>query len=154
MWAITQFAICTAMRLSEITRLAWADLDIEAKTVTIRDRKHPRSKKGNDQTVPLLRDPTKIDGLIIDPIDIIKLQSRNEAKIFPYEAATVSTGFTRGVTACGIDDLRFHDLRHDGVSRLFVAGYSIDQVSIVSGNSDWNMLRRYTQIAPESLHRD
>jgi len=154
MWTVTQFAIATAMRLSEITRIRWSDLDEDSRTVTIRDRKHPRSKKGNDQTVPLLRGPTVINGAVIDPFEIIIRQAREAAEIFPYGAATVSTGFTRGVASCGIDDLRFHDLRHDGVSRLFEAGYSIEQVSLVSGHRDWNMLRRYTQIAPESLHRD
>lgn len=154
MWKVTQFAITTAMRLSEITRIRWDDLDLDAKTVTIRDRKHPRSKKGNDQTVPLLRGPTVIGGKVVDPLAIIDSMPREADVIFPYDARTVSTGFTRGVTACCIEDLRFHDLRHDGVSRLFEAGYTIEQVSLVSGHRDWNMLRRYTQITPESLHRD
>ncbi len=154
MWPVTQFAIATAMRLSEITRIRWADLDLDARTVVIRDRKHPRSKKGNDQTVPLLCGPTVIGGEVVDPLAIIDSMRREAEVIFPFDPRTVSTGFTRGVAACGIDDLRFHDLRHDGVSRLFEAGYSIEQVSLVSGHRDWNMLRRYTQLAPESLHRD
>lgn len=154
MWTVTQFAIATAMRLSEITRIEWADLDVAARTVIIRDRKHPRSKKGNDQTVPLLCGPVTIGGDVIDPMTIISAMPREAAAIFPFDARTVSTSFTRAVAGCEIDDLRFHDLRHDGVSRLFEAGYSIEQVSLVSGHRDWNMLRRYTQIAPESLHRD
>lgn len=154
MWAVTQFAVATAMRLSEITRIQWNDLDLDARTVVIRDRKHPRSKKGNDQTVPLLRGPVTIGGELVDPLAVIEAQPREAEAIFPYDARTVSTGFTRGVTACGIENLRFHDLRHDGVSRLFEAGYSIEQVALVSGHRDWNMLRRYTQLAPESLHRD
>ncbi|MFC5085515.1 tyrosine-type recombinase/integrase [Microvirga arabica] len=50
-------------------------------------------------------------------------------------------------------DLHFHDLRHDGASRLFEAGYSIEQVALVTGHRDWNMLRRYTQLRAENLHR-
>ncbi len=61
--------------------------------------------------------------------------------------------FTRAVNDCDIDDLHFHDLRHDGASRLFEAGYEVQQVALVTGHRDWNMLRRYTQIKPESLHR-
>ena len=153
-WEIVQFAIASGMRLSEITRLRWDDLDEDARTITIRDRKHPRAKKGNDQTVPLLAGPVTIDGDVINPLAIIQGQRRDGDRIFPYDAATISTSFTRGVKSCGIDDLHFHDLRHDSASRLFEAGYQIEQVALVTGHRDWNMLRRYTQLQPESLHRD
>ncbi|WP_425044163.1 tyrosine-type recombinase/integrase [Primorskyibacter sp. S87] len=153
MWDITRFAICTAMRLSEICRIRWDDLDVETRTVIIRDRKHPRSKIGNDQTVPLLVGPVVIDGQPVDPMELVLAQRRTDPEIFPHDSRTVSTSFTRGVAACGISDLRFHDLRHDGVSRLFEDGYQIEQVSLVSGHQDWSQLRRYTNLKAESLHR-
>jgi len=154
MWGLTLFAVSTAMRLSEITRLRWVDLDAEKRTIMIKDRKHPRSKKGNDQVVPLLRGPVVVAGTIIDPLTIIQDQRQQGPLIFPHDARTVSSMFTRAINACGIEDLHFHDLRHDGVSRLFEAGYSIEQVSLVSGHRDWNMLRRYTNLKAESLHRE
>lgn len=154
MWQITLFAIATAMRLGEITRLRWDDLDREKRTIIIRDRKHPRSKQGNDQTVPLLRGHVTVGGELIDPLALIETMTRENAEIFPIDERTISTLFTRAVASCEIDDLRFHDLRHDGVSRLFAAGYTIEQVSLVSGHRDWNMLRRYTQLRAEDLHRD
>lgn len=153
MWDLTRFAVATGMRLSEINRLTWADLDAGRRMIRIRDRKHPRAKAGNDQLVPLLIGPALIGGETVDPLAIIEAQPRVDAPIFPYLSATVSTGFTRAVAACGIDDLRFHDLRHDAVSRLFEAGYAIEQVALVSGHKDWSMLRRYVQLRPESLHR-
>ncbi len=154
MWTLTRFACATAMRLSEITRIRWEDLDEVARTVTIRNRKHPRAKAGNDQAVPLLIGPCVIAGDVVDPLSLIRDQRREEARIFPYSPATVSTSFTRAVASCQIEDLRMHDLRHDGVSRLFEAGYDIPEVSLVSGHKDWNQLRRYTQLKPEALHRD
>ncbi|MEP3329363.1 tyrosine-type recombinase/integrase [Sedimentitalea sp.] len=153
MWCLTQFAVCTAMRLSEICRIRWDDLDVEGRMVTIRDRKHPRSKIGNDQRVPLLSGPVTIDGQQVDPLRLILDQRRDNDCIFPFSPATVSTTFTRGVASCRTKDLRFHDLRHDGISRLFEAGYDIPRVSLVSWHQDWSMLRRYTQIDPASLHR-
>jgi site-specific recombinase XerD len=51
-----------------------------------------------------------------------------------------------------IIDLHFHDLRHEGTSRLFEAGFSIEQVALVTGHKDWKMLRRYTHLKPEGLH--
>jgi site-specific recombinase XerD len=52
----------------------------------------------------------------------------------------------------GIEDLDFHDLRHEGTSRLLEAGFAIEQVSLVTGHKDWKMLRRYTHLKPEALH--
>lgn len=146
---VIHFAIGSAMRLSEIVGLRWVDLNEQDRTIIIRDRKHPREKVGNDQEVPLLGDtfaiiqrqpkPEKIDG---------------ESRIFPCAADTISTIFPRACTALKIEDLHFHDLRHEGVSRLFEQKYTIEQVSLVSGHRDWKMLARYTQIKAKDLHRD
>jgi hypothetical protein len=36
---------------------------------------------------------------------------------------------------------------------LFEAGYQIQEVSMVSGHSSWEHLKRYTNLRPETLHR-
>ena len=51
---IIKFAVATAMRQEEICRVTWSDLNTRTKMLTIRDRKDPREKKGNDQRIPLL----------------------------------------------------------------------------------------------------
>lgn len=140
---IIQFAVATAMRLDEIMRLRWDDLNEADKTIVIRDRKHPNQKAGNDQEVPLLG----------DSFAIAMRQPRTEACIFPYNGGTISSIFPRACRALGIEDLRFHDLRHEGVSRLFERGFRIEQVSLVSGHRDWKMLKRYTQLKAADLHR-
>jgi hypothetical protein len=141
---IIRFAIATAMRLGEIIGLRWGDLDEDDRTIIIRDRKHPTEKAGNDQEVPLLG----------EAFDIAKRQPQKGDRIFPVTEGTISTIFPRACNALGIDDLTFHDLRHEGVSRLFEQGYSIEQVALVSGHRDWKMLARYTQIKAKDLHRD
>ena len=47
-------AVATAMRIEEITRIRWNDIDERKRTVIVRDRKDPRHKDGNHQPVPLL----------------------------------------------------------------------------------------------------
>ena len=146
---LIHFAIGSAMRLSEIVGLRWADLNEQDRTIIIRDRKHPREKIGNDQEVPLLG----------DTLAIIKRQPKPEkidaaSRIFPHSADTISTIFPRACRELGIIDLHFHDFRHEGVSRLFEQKYTIEQVSLVSGHRDWKMLARYTQIRAKDLHRD
>jgi integrase len=144
MSAIIDFAVATTMRASEITRIRWSDVDFKKKTVIIRDRKHPTKKKDNHQTVTLLADAWAI----------LTAQPRTHDEVFPYSANTISTIFPRAVKACGIEDLHFHDLRHEGTSRLFEMGYDIPRVAIFTGHNDWKMLARYVQLRAEDLHPD
>jgi integrase len=142
--AVFQFAVVSAFRLGEICRIRWADVNPEKRTVIIRDRKDPREKAGNDQVVPLLTEAWAI----------VQAQPRTDEEIFPARVGSVSNLFIRCCEALGIEDLHFHDLRHEGTSRLFEAGYQIQEVALVTGHKNWKSLQRYTQIKPESLHRD
>jgi integrase len=54
--------------------------------------------------------------------------------------------FARARQFLVILDLHFHDLRPDGVSRLFEKGLSIPQVGSVSGHRAWSSLKRYTHL--------
>jgi integrase len=137
------FAIETAMRLGEILRLRWEDINHDDKTIIIRDRKHPTEKEGNDQEVPLLG----------TAYEIVMRQKKTDERIFPITEGTPSSLFPRACKELGIVDLRFHDLRHEGVSRFFEQKYSIEQVALLSGHRDWKMLARYTQVKAKDLHR-
>ncbi|MEM9394550.1 MAG: site-specific integrase [Pseudomonadota bacterium] len=139
---IIDFAIASCMRLGEICRIEWADVDEVKRTVMIRDRKHPTQKIGNDQSVPLLEEAW----------DILQAQPRVDARVWPFKADSVSAAHTRAAKRAGVDDLRFHDYRHEGISRLFEAGLQIQHVALVSGHKDWKQLKRYTNLKPESLH--
>lgn len=140
---IITFAVATAMRAGEITRLRWSDLDDAKGTIMIRDRKDPKAKVGNNQVVPLLA----------DALAIIAKQPRTGDLIFPYKEGTFSSIFPRACQALGIEGLRFHDLRHEGASRLFERGYQIQEVAMFTGHSDWSMLKRYTQLRAADLRR-
>jgi integrase len=144
---ILQFCLASAMRISEVCRLEWKDFDTKAKTVVIRDRKHPQEKLGNDQTVPLL------DASGYDAFKIARRQPQKGLRIFPYSSSTVGTYFIRAVAKLGLEDLHLHDLRHEAISRLFDAGYRIEQVALVSGHRDWAMLKRYTHVHAADFHR-
>lgn len=150
MGRIIKFAVATAMRQEEICRVTWSDLNVRTKMLTIRDRKDPREKKGNDQRIPLLA----VSGY--DALALIEeqraIRGNEDDRIFPYCHRSAGTAFTRACRDLAIEDLHFHDLRHEGTSRLFEAGFRIEQVSLVTGHRDWKMLRRYTHLKPESLH--
>jgi integrase len=150
MTRIMYFAVATAMRLDEICRIAWRDIDPERRMLLVRDRKDPRSKSGNDQRIPLFAATGH------DAWAMVKAQAAALGnvcgKVFPYNSRSVGTAFRRACRELQIDDLHFHDLRHEGTSRLFEAGFAIEQVALVTGHKDWKMLRRYTHIRPEMLH--
>ncbi len=145
---IVKFAVATAMRQAEICRIRWADVDERRKTVIIRDRKDPRRKDGNHQRIPLL-ELTGFDAWAI--MEEQKRVSHNAECIFPYNEKSAGTAFRRACKDLNIEDLHFHDLRHEATSRLFEAGLSIERVALVTGHKDWKMLRRYTHLKPEML---
>ena len=139
---IIRFAISSCMRRGEICRITWADIDRKKRCVWIRDRKDPRNKAGNDELVPLLGEAW----------DIVQRQPKIDERIFPYHEQTITKAFTQACKDLDIPDLHLHDMRHEGISRLFEQGYEIQQVALVSGHKKWEQLRRYTQLKPESLH--
>lgn len=144
MQLVCRFALASGMRLGEICRLEAADVDADARTVIIRDRKDPRNKAGNDQTVPLLPDAWGI----VAPL----LPAAEGGMLFPYRAESVSTAFTRACIALGIVDLHFHDLRHRATAQFFRMGLDIPRVALLTGHKTWTMLRRYTDIKPADVH--
>ncbi|TWB89931.1 phage integrase family protein [Bradyrhizobium macuxiense] len=145
-----RYAIATTMRQEEICRPDWLLVDMKKRILTIIDRKDPRKKDGNNQRVPLLN----LTGY--DAWEIM-LQQRiitgGQGRVFPYNHRSVSKAFARACEELKIADLHFHDLRHEGTSRLFEAGLTIEKVALVTGHKDWRTLRRYTKLKPEELHK-
>lgn len=140
---ILEFSILTCMRIGEVCTILWDDLDEKNKTVLVRDRKDPRKKEGNHMIVPLLG----------ESFDIAMRQDKRNAYIFPYNSRSVTAGFQRVRNELGIEDLRYHDLRREGASRLFEKGYSIEEVAQVTGHRNLNILWQvYTQLYPNKLH--
>lgn len=131
---IVVFAIFSTRRQEEITRIAWKDL--EPGRVLVRDMKHPGDKIGNDTWVDLVPEAERV----------VNAMKKIKAEIFPFAAETISASFTRACQLLEIEDLHFHDLRHEGISRLFEMGWNIPHVAAVSGHRSWASLKRYTHL--------
>jgi len=131
---IVVFALFSTRRQEEITLLRWDDLDEDR--ILVRNMKHPGDKKGNNVYCELPR----------EALAIIKTMPRVKPEIFPYSTDAISAAFTRACKILGIEDLRFHDLRHEGISRLFEMGRTIPQAAAVSGHRSWTSLKRYTHM--------
>jgi len=134
MQKVTVFAIFSTRRQEEITRITWTDYD---KTrVLVRNMKHPGEKIGNDTWCELPPEAAAV----------IEIMPRVSDRIFPFTTDAISAAWTRACQFLGIEDLHFHDLRHDGVSRLFEMGKTIPQAASVSGHRSWSSLKRYTHL--------
>jgi len=127
------FAIFSTRRQEEICRVVAGDLDRQALQLVVRDMKNPGEKIGNDVRTKLTPEALKL----------IDTQPATTGRIWPYNAESVSTSFTRACKILQIEDLHFHDLRHEGISRLFEMGWTIPQVAQVSGHRTWQSLKRY-----------
>jgi len=140
---LLDFSILSCMRVGEMCRILWVDVDEAQKAVIVRDRKDPRKKSGNHMLVPLLGGAW----------EILQKQPRNDERVFPFNERSVAAGFQRVRNALGIEDLRYHDLRREGASRLFEKGYTIDEVAQVTGHRNINTLWQvYTELFPKRLH--
>jgi integrase len=134
MQRIIPFAIFSTRRQEEIVSIKWADY--EGNRVLVRDMKHPGDKVGNNQWCDLPPEASAI----------IDTMPRCDARIFPYSTDAISAAFTRACKFLAIDDLHFHDLRHEGISRLFEMGRTIPQAASVSGHRSWTSLKRYSHL--------
>jgi integrase len=140
MQQIVVYALFSTRRQEEITRQVFEDLDEARSEIWVRDMKHPGEKIGNDVRTLL----------VPEALAIIQARRGDDpertGRIFPHNASSISAAFTDACKLLGIDDLVFHDLRHEGISRLFEMGWTIPQVAMVSGHRSWTSLKRYTHM--------
>lgn len=117
---IVKFAVATAMRQDEICSLLWRDVDLKSCLAIVRNRKDPRRKSGNDQKVPLLA-ATGYDAVAL--LEEQRALGLGGDRVFPFNGKSLGTAFRRACRDLKIEDLHFHDLRHEATSRLFEAGF-------------------------------
>ncbi len=132
---IVPFAIFGCRRMSEIVGLMWSDF--EDGEMLVRGTKHPSKPGGVDLHTTVTDEAQRIIALH---------GKRDENLIFPYHKDTISRLFTEACKLCDIEDLHFHDLRHEGISWLRECGWSTSHTMMVSGHSSTQTLDRYTKL--------
>ena len=135
-----RFAIETAMRMGEILSLEWRNVDVAQRVATL-----PDTKTGDARKVPL----STAALAAISPLP----RHFKDGRVFWTWKRTDSleNAWRLAVKAAGITDFRFHDLRHEAVSRLVERGLNVMEVSAISGHKTLQMLRRYTHLKAEEL---
>ena len=139
-------AVETAMRFGELAGVTWANVNFEKRTIYL-----PDTKNGSPRTVPLSTRalsaiqtlPRSIDGRLFSA----KPGSIRSAFLIALEKAQAKQPDSKDF----LRELRFHDLRHEAVTRLFEKGLNAIEVGMVSGHKTLSMLQRYTHLRSEEL---
>jgi integrase len=126
------FALATGMRRGEVLSLRWCNVDVETATAFL-----PITKNGHSRLVPLSPQALSV---------LHQLKRSTDEYVFPISANSLRLAWERVRRRAKVEDLRFHDLRHEAISRFFEQGLSVPEVSLISGHRDPRMLFRYTHL--------
>jgi len=133
---ILLIALETGMRRGEILKAQWKHYNSAKQTLHL-----PETKNGHSRTIPLTN----------KAIEIINTLPQDNDLIFPISIASFRKAWERIRKRSNISNVRFHDFRHEAISRLFEKGLSIPEVALISGHKDMRMLFRYTHLKAEQL---
>ena len=136
LWHIITLALETGMRRGEIAAMQWCHIDWKNETLNI-----PDTKNGYSRTIPLT--PAAIE--------VLKEMPETDERVIGMTGNAIRLAWERMKKKAGVTDLRFHDLRHEAISRFFEMGLSVPEVALISGHRDPRMLFRYTHLKAQEV---
>ena len=137
-------ALETGMRRGEILNIKKSHIDFARQTLLI-----PLTKTDIPRTIPLSS----------RAIEALRAQIRGFENVVPIEGTTLFSYTARGLSGAflrlcrkhKLDNLHFHDLRHEATSRFFEKGLNPVEVATITGHKDPRMLMHYTHLRAEDL---
>lgn len=143
---IVTIARHTGLRRGNIVSLTWQQVNFQRKAIII-----DKTKNGDPIGMPLTE---KALNTLSELHSVRYLQSPFvfcDERGRPYSLDNVTISFKRATKRAGIENLRFHDLRHDFASSLVQSGIDIYTVKELLGHKDLRMTVRYCHLSPENL---
>ena len=139
--AMVRLALATAMRQGELVGLTWADVDFERRTAILRE-----TKNGTTRSVPL-------SSAALTVLRPMAFESGGDGAVFSIEVGrAVTHAFAKACAKAGIENLHFHDLRHEATSRLFERTDLRDiEIASITGHKTMAMLQRYAHLRASDL---
>ncbi|EIU6832440.1 site-specific integrase [Vibrio parahaemolyticus] len=134
-------AMHTGMRKGEMLTLRWESVSFENRYLTILSENAKSKKK---RTIPM-------NDTVFNMLSQWRAQNLNEEYVFVHEGKQVSFfqyPWQNLLKAAGIENFRFHDLRHHFASKLVMAGVDLNVVRELLGHADLKMTLRYAHLAP------
>ncbi len=143
---IVTIARHTGLRRRNILELTWSQVDLSRKVITI-----PKTKNGDAIGIPLTETAIKTFAEVQRVLHLHSPFVFCDTQGKPFSPFQVSMAFKRAVERAKIENLRFHDLRHDFASSLVQSGVPIQVVKELLGHKDLRMTIRYSHLSPENL---
>ena len=148
---VVRIALLTSMRQGEILTLRKNQVDLGRRLVRL-----DKTKNGDARTVPLSRRAAAIfQEALSHPMrhgvrtqHIFFGEPGKDGRRRPYRINKV---WSKAAARAGLENFRFHDLRHEAISRLVERGLADQQVAAISGHKSMQMLKRYTHLRAEDL---
>lgn len=139
-------AIETGMRSGEMLAVTWANVNFEKRTIFL-----PDTKNGSPRTVPLSTRALNAIQALPRALNGRLFSSGYHSIHNAFRLAITKAQATQTGSDTFLRGLRFHDLRHEAVTRLFEKGLNPIEVGMVSGHKTLSMLQRYTHLRSEEL---
>lgn len=147
---IVRVALHTGMRLGEIVSLRVEQVDLERRLLRL-----TVTKNGSARTVPLTKPAVAVFRAALgaprrpEGTDLVFYGAVGKTgRRGPYRFEKVWNALKKRI---GLADFRFHDLRHEAVSRFVELGLSDLEVAAISGHKTMQVLKRYTHLRAEAL---
>ena len=144
---IILFAIETAARAQEMLLARWKEFNIEERGWDI-PAEHTKTGKARKVQLSIAAIA------LIDELAAFRKKPKPPAMrldqdelVFPWwkDSSTLSKAFKRLTARAEIEDFRFHDLRHEGISRLFSTAMSDVEIMKMTGHASFLTLERYSR---------
>ncbi|MGB0592553.1 MAG: tyrosine-type recombinase/integrase [Myxococcota bacterium] len=140
LYGVVLLAVSTGMRQGEILGLRWHEVDLERESILLTD-----TKNGERRAVPLvgqalemMRSNSQVRRLDTDLVFPGRFRPGQQAK-----RASIRTAWDKVISELGIEDFRFHDLRHTAASHLVMNGATLAEVAEILGHKTLQMVKRY-----------
>jgi integrase len=144
--SMSQLAVSTGLRLGNVRTLTWEQVDFTRRMMTF-----PGSimKNGQPLTIPI--NATAIEA-------IRPWLGRDQKYVFVKDNGQIvreipSKMWTRTLQKAGLENLRWHDLRHTWASLMRQSGQGLDVIQELGAWQDERMVKRYAHLSVEHLHK-
>lgn len=137
------FSVATGLRQGNVTRLQWKQVSIERRHLWVSADQH---KNGKAHSVPLNEAALQV---------LEKRKGDHPTHVFTYEGNPIvqvnTKAWRNALKRAGIEDFRWHDLRHTFATWHREAGTPTHELQRLGGWKTLEMVERYAHVAPEGL---
>jgi integrase len=134
---LVKLALSTGARKGELLALEWANVDLDRRTARFID-----TKNGESRTVPL----------VSHAVDVLRTWRKGRLPVglvFPKTGDAIDPHWRAARTVAGVENFRFHDLRHSAASYLAMSGASLMDIAAILGHKTLAMVKRYSHLSEQ-----